>query len=182
MAEHGTWIKLDRGILKWEWYKDANTMRVFIHLLLKANVKGKTFKGCLVKRGQVAVSEQSLAAELHLSRQKIRTAMDHLCNTGELSSTAHGAFTLVTINNYDRYQSAETAVKQPSVRKKREGKPRAKKEEPKPTPQPEPKPEKYLPKEWELDIPEEYWGRFSSEDEWWVYAAAEEGEEESATN
>lgn len=181
MAEHGTWIKLDRGILGWEWYKDANTMRVFIHLLLKANVKGKMFKGCLVKRGQIAVSEQTLAAELHLSRQKVRTAMDHLVHTGELSSTAHGTFTLVTINNYDRYQSTESVMKQPPVRKKNVKKPKGKKEEPKEEPQPAQESEKYLPKEWELDIPEEFWGRFSSEDEWWSYAA-EEGDEESVMN
>ena len=156
-------------------------MRVFIHLLLKANVRGKTFKGCLVKRGQVAVSEQALAAELHLSRQKIRTAMDHLTRTGELSLVAHGTFTLVTINNYDRYQSTETVVKQPPAKKKAVKKPKGKREEPKESPQPEQKSEKYLPKEWELDIPEEFWGRFSAEDEWWAFAA-EEGEEESAMN
>ena len=157
-------------------------MRVFIHLLLKANVRGKTFKGCLVKRGQIAVSEQALAAELHLSRQKIRTAMDHLTSTGELSLVAHGTFTLVTINNYDHYQDASPSQK-PSkpqkVKKPQTAKQKSKGEVAKAVV--EVKTDRYLPKEWELDIPEEFWGRFSAEDEWWSYAA-EEGDEESVTN
>ena len=30
------WIKLHRKITEWEWYSDANTFRVFMHLLLTA--------------------------------------------------------------------------------------------------------------------------------------------------
>ena len=32
------WISLYRKFTEWEWYTDANTMRVFLHLLLKANI------------------------------------------------------------------------------------------------------------------------------------------------
>ena len=75
----------------------------------------------------------------------------------------------------------QSVMKQPPVRRKNVKKPKGKKEEPKEEPQPAQESEKYLPKEWELDIPEEFWGRFSSEDEWWAFAA-EEGDEESAMN
>ena len=38
MLESG-FIKLHRKILKWEWYDEPNTMRLFIHLLLTASIE-----------------------------------------------------------------------------------------------------------------------------------------------
>lgn len=38
------WISLYRKILNWEWYSDANTFRLFIHLLLQANHEEKNGK------------------------------------------------------------------------------------------------------------------------------------------
>ena len=71
--------------------------------------------------------------------------------------------------------------KLPVIRTKKEQKLGAAKEESARKKTKESETVKYLPKEWELDIPEEFWGRFSAEDEWWAFAA-EEGEEESAMN
>ena len=36
MAEKTTFIKLDRNIIRWQYYKDPIVMRVFLHLLLTA--------------------------------------------------------------------------------------------------------------------------------------------------
>lgn len=33
------WLKLHRQITEWEWYDDANTFRLLIHLLIMANSK-----------------------------------------------------------------------------------------------------------------------------------------------
>ena len=35
----GSYIKLSRGLLDWEWYSDINTTRAFIHMLLCSHVK-----------------------------------------------------------------------------------------------------------------------------------------------
>ena len=48
MAETTTFIKLDRNIRSWRWYKDPNTMRVFIDLLLDANISDRDFMGITV--------------------------------------------------------------------------------------------------------------------------------------
>lgn len=42
------WICLHRKILKWEWYQDTNTFRVFIHLLLNANWEDTKYMGMLL--------------------------------------------------------------------------------------------------------------------------------------
>lgn len=39
MAKKGNFVYIHRKIMDWEWYKDPNTFRVFLHLILRANWK-----------------------------------------------------------------------------------------------------------------------------------------------
>ena len=103
--EPTTFIKLDRNILSWGWYKDANTFRTFIHLILNANIKEKKFEHVTLKRGQLIVSFPSLAKELGLSIQNIRTAINHLKSTGSITVEVMPKFQVISIVNYDLYQS-----------------------------------------------------------------------------
>jgi hypothetical protein len=34
-------VRIYRSLLNWEWYDDANTMRVFLHLILTAQLGAK---------------------------------------------------------------------------------------------------------------------------------------------
>lgn len=166
MSEPGTWIKLDRGILKWEWYTDVNTKAVFIHLLLRANTKNGVFRGTSIKRGQVVTSVQSLSNETGLTPSVIRTGLEHLKSTGEIKIRPGNKFSVITVANYDRYQENARAEKPP--KEKPEKKKEVKKTKPKEPPAEE---EKYTPLWWELNIPQDLWGRFDTEDEYWEYAA-----------
>ena len=104
----GNWIKLNRSILEWEWYDDINTKVLFIHLLLTVNYEPKKWHGITIDRGQRVVSLAELAEETGLSIQNIRTAINHLKSTGELTRTLTRTLTgqvpLVTIENYNKYQ------------------------------------------------------------------------------
>ena len=114
MAEKTTWIKIDRNILEWGWYKDANTKSLFIHLLLKANIKKGNFMGVEIKRGELATSYVSLAEETGLSVKNVRTALEHLKSTGEVAVKRHRKFSVISIPNYTMYQdipAVKTAVK-----------------------------------------------------------------------
>lgn len=97
-------IKIDRKILEWEWYRDINTCRLFIHLLLKANWKDGRFQGTEVLRGSLVTSYSRLAEETGLSVQNVRTAIKHLNSTGEITNKQHAKFTVITVKNYDKYQ------------------------------------------------------------------------------
>lgn len=97
-------IVLFRSLLDWEWYQDANTMRVFIHCLLRANHQPKKWKGIVIPRGSFVGSIATLSTELNVSEKAIRTAIDHLKKTGELATKSTNKFTLYTVNNYDSYQ------------------------------------------------------------------------------
>jgi len=104
----GGHIKLDRKILNWEWYTDVNTCKLFLHLLLKANWEDGRFQGVEVPRGSFASSYQILATETGLTVQNVRTALNHLKSTGELTVNQHAKFSVFTLKNYDKYQSPNT--------------------------------------------------------------------------
>ena len=104
MAEKTTFIKIDRNILRWRWYRNSNTKSVFLHLLLTANVADNDFETITVHRGQLVISRKHLALELGMSEQEVRTALDHLKSTSEITSKAYAKYTVITILNYDMYQ------------------------------------------------------------------------------
>ncbi len=105
MAEKTTYIKLDRNILDWGWYTDGNTFRVFLHLLLTANIKPHKFLGVEIGRGELATSYNSLSETLGISTRSVRTAISHLKTTGEVTIKRHPHFTVISIPNYDSYQA-----------------------------------------------------------------------------
>ena len=78
-------VVLHRKITEWEWYSDTNTLRVFLHLLLTANHKPSKFRGFEVGRGQIIIGRKALAENLNLTEREVRTAIDHLKTTGELT-------------------------------------------------------------------------------------------------
>ena len=82
------WIKLHRKILDWEWYKDYP-------------------KGQQINKGQLITSIAHLSEQTGLSSQQVRTALEKLKSTNEITYKATNKNTLVTIENYSLYQSQE---------------------------------------------------------------------------
>lgn len=98
------WIKLHRKITEWEWYSDPNVFRLFMHLLLTANYQDTKWKGIDLKRGQLVTGRKKLSEETGLSVQEVRTAMDKLKSTSEITITSTSKFSVVSVCNYDKYQ------------------------------------------------------------------------------
>lgn len=103
----GDYIKLSRKIFEWGWYKNTNTFKVFIHCLLKANWKESIFMGQVLKRGSFATSNEHIALEAGLTVQNVRTALKNLQRTGEILIKSTNKYSVISIVNYDSYQSAE---------------------------------------------------------------------------
>jgi hypothetical protein len=98
------WIKIHRKIIDWEWYKDANTFRLFLHLLLIANRNEKKYKGTLIGIGQIMTCPNKLARELDLTISKIRTSLNKLKLTNEITIETNTKGSIIQIVNYKNYQ------------------------------------------------------------------------------
>lgn len=96
--------------MQWGWYKDTNTCKLFLHMILKANWKDGAYQGVEVPRGAFVSSYPELSQETGLSIQNIRTALSHLKSTGELTVTKHGKFSLFIVKNYTRYQASNMEI------------------------------------------------------------------------
>lgn len=116
-------IWIHRRILDWEWYTDSVTMRVFIHCLLRANWKDGKWRGIEIKRGSFVTSRKHLANELNISEQEVRTAIEHLVSTNELTKSAHAKYTVITVVRYDEYQQSNQQNNQASTNKSTDNQP-----------------------------------------------------------
>ena len=105
MAERSTYIKLDRNIVGWRWFQNPRILSVFIWLLIKANIKEGHFEKDVVKRGSLITSNAHIAEGCGLTINNVRTALANLEETGEISRTIRNHYQLITINNYESYQS-----------------------------------------------------------------------------
>ena len=104
MNEKDGFIVISKKLLKWEWYQDINTTRLFIHLLLIANWEDKKWQGIEIKRGQIVTSIGHLAENTNLSIQQVRTSLNKLNSTNEITKKTTNKYTVITINNYKKYQ------------------------------------------------------------------------------
>ena len=110
MQEKSTFVKLHRSITKWRWYKNQNTKALFIHLMIIANIKDQPFENITVKRGQVITSLASLSSQTGLTMNQVRTALQHLISTKEITSKTTSKYTIITIKNYDEYQKVTKEI------------------------------------------------------------------------
>lgn len=97
-------IKLDRDIQNWQWYKDGNTFRLFVHCIIKANWCDNKFKGEVISRGSFVTSLDSLSSELGITIQQTKTAIKHLVDCEYITSKSTNKYRIITVLNYDERQ------------------------------------------------------------------------------
>lgn len=111
------WVKVMRSIINSRSYDVPNSLAVYCHCLLRANIKPGKVKGVYLKRGQFITGNDSFASECGLSSKQMRTALEMLEEDGLImrepiiSRANNGANntankskksgTLITVVNYD---------------------------------------------------------------------------------
>lgn len=98
------YIKFFRKFTKWEWYQDNNTKSLFIHLLLLANFENKKWRGLIIKKGQLVTGRKKLSEELNLTEQQIRTSLNRLKSTNNITIKTTNKYSIITIINWEKYQ------------------------------------------------------------------------------
>lgn len=106
MTEEG-FVKISRKILNWGWFRDINTTHLFIYCLIRANYRDVEWKGIKLKRGSFVTSLKHLSEETGLSQREVRTALEHLISTNEVTKRTSAKNTVIIVNNYEKYQSSD---------------------------------------------------------------------------
>lgn len=102
-SENG-FIVLHRKLLEWEWFSDPKTLVVWIYLLFRANWKPNRWKGIEIGRGETLETIAGISRATGLSVRSVRTALDHLKSTNEVTTKSTGYGTLISITQYKKYQ------------------------------------------------------------------------------
>ena len=108
------WIKLYRKFSDWEWFNISEMVHLFIYLLLNANHEEGTWRGIIIKRGQILTGLNTLNEKTGISIRSLRTCLDRLQKTKEIDRQTTNKYSLITICNYESYQgNGITTDKQP---------------------------------------------------------------------
>lgn len=110
-------IKLHRKLIAWGWYQDYVVKDVFLHLILNANFKDTPWRDTVLKKGQLIIGSKKLAEDLGFSRQQVRTALNKLKSTNEITIETTNRYSLVTIVNWSDYQSDDETATNKTTRK-----------------------------------------------------------------
>lgn len=107
------WVKLHRSMIKWEWYGDPNVVRVFLELLLRATHKDTKYRGHAIKAGSVIYGHTAFAEHTGLSVQNVRTAINKLKSTNEVTIKPTNKFSIISIVNWKKYQDTNKQDNKP---------------------------------------------------------------------
>ncbi len=107
----GGWVKIHRSILLHPVFQDSELLHLFLYCLAKANHKpGRVLspqseEGELtVERGQFIFGQREAAKETGVNERTAHRKLVLLEKLGILSRSVSRRFTVVTVNNYSRYQ------------------------------------------------------------------------------
>ena len=103
------YITLSRKILDWRWFKKPKTAFLFVYLLLSSNFENRDFEDIIIKRGQYACTQERLSAETGLSLKEVRTALDNLKKTGDITIDTSRGYSLITVVEYERFAGSAKA-------------------------------------------------------------------------
>ena len=101
------YILIHRKLLNWQWYKDSNTLHLFIDLLLDANYEDSKVGFQVIKRGQCLTSLKRMSENTGLTYREIRTSLDKLQKSGEIDKQTTNRYSIITINKYNDYQNID---------------------------------------------------------------------------
>ena len=100
-------IKLYRKFMEWEWYHDTNAKILFLHCLLRANHKDNKWCGKVIEKGSFVTSYNNLSKELGLSVQQVRSSINRLKSTSEITTKTTNKYTIIYVEKWGNYQSTD---------------------------------------------------------------------------
>jgi hypothetical protein len=102
---NNSYIKIYRELLSWEWFNDSKMVHLFLYLLLSANHTSNKWRGIDIQRGQLITGRNSITKSTGLTPMSVRTCIERLKSTNEITIKSTNKYSLITIVKYDVYQS-----------------------------------------------------------------------------
>ena len=109
---------LPRDIRKWGWYKDSKMVHMLIHLMLEAQYQDNDCRGIKLKRGQLLTGRKQLSEETGLTEREVRTTIKRLANDQQITIKTTNKYSIITVCNYDSWQSLQKRNDQQTTSKK----------------------------------------------------------------
>jgi len=107
-----TWIKLYRKFTEWEWFNISEMVHLFIYLLISANNEDGEWRGIKIKRGQLITGRKTMFENTGISEQTIRTCLERLKKTKEITIQSTNKYSIITVCNYEQYQNKKNITNQ----------------------------------------------------------------------
>lgn len=100
----GDFILLSRKMLEWEWWDDANMVKLWLYILLKANWKESKFKGETIPRGTFVTSTVQISVDIKMARSTVVRNLKKLENGHQISIKSNNKFSVISVINYAKFQ------------------------------------------------------------------------------
>jgi len=107
MQDTSGWVKIHRKLNNWEWRDKPNTFCLFIHLLLNANRKDGNWRGVTIPQGSFLTGRKKLSQITGLSEREVRTSLNHLISTNEVTIKTTKEYSIISITNWNCYQQSD---------------------------------------------------------------------------
>lgn len=101
-------MRLHRQLIDWEWFDNSQMVHVWIYFLLKANYQDSKWHGIDIPRGSFITSLDTICKDTGLSLQNVRTCMNKLKSTGEITTKSTNRYSVITICKYETYNLQES--------------------------------------------------------------------------
>lgn len=106
------WIKIDKAIVDSYCFANANYLKIWLWLLIKANYKkgyatidvGNGITTVMIDRGQILFGRFKAEKELNINGSMIYRAIKKFQELEQITVQSNNKYSIITICNYDSYQ------------------------------------------------------------------------------
>ena len=111
----GGFIQQDRAVYDtsvFSWANHPATMLFYLYLLQKAAWRDTNWKGIPILRGQAVTGLHAMSKDTGLSIQEIRTCLQRLISSEEITVKSTNKYSVITIRRYDRFIRSQSLGQQ----------------------------------------------------------------------
>ena len=103
----GGWYKHNRNLFERSWAKDSKMVAVYEYLHCCAYVRDQPYRDMIIRRGSCLTSRAAIMEGTGLSEHDVKSRLKKLLDNGEIIVNSSNLGTIITVCDYDGYDSSE---------------------------------------------------------------------------